>query len=55
MNKIKYVLFLSVFTVLVFAKQINHSVKKDIVVNSMNNRSAVMNVDSSILPENGRN
>ena len=52
MNKIKYVLFLSVFTVLVFAKQINHSVKKDIVVNSMNNRSAVMNVDSSILPEN---
>ena len=53
MNKIKYVLFLSIFMVLLFAEQKKYSTKDDIVINSNNgNRPVLINTDSSILPQN---
>ncbi len=52
MNKIKYVLFLSIFMVLLFAEQKRYTVKDDVVINSNNgNRPVLINTDSSILPQ----
>jgi len=53
MNKIKYVLFLSIFMVLLFAEQKRYEVKDDVVINTNNgNRPVLINTDSSILPQN---
>ena len=42
MNKIKYILFLSIFMVLLFAEQKRYTVKDDIVINSNNGNSPVL-------------
>ena len=53
MNKIKYVLFLSIFMVLLFAEQKRYEVRDDVVINTNNgNRPVLINSDSSILPQN---
>ena len=53
MNKMKYVLFLSIFSVLLFAEQKRYMVKNDVEIGANDgSRPVLVNTDSSILPQN---
>ena len=52
MNKIKYLLFISIFSVVLFAAERQYSEKEEIIINSNNEtRPVLINTESSILPQ----
>jgi len=52
MNKIKYLLFISIFSVILFAAEKQYSEKEEITINSNNEpRPVLINTESSILPQ----
>ena len=53
MKKVKYLLFISVFTVMLFAAEKQYASKEDVIINSNNGaRPALINDNSTILPQN---